>query len=743
MKLNPQQMQAVTAPIGPVLVLAGAGSGKTRVLTHRIEYLVKQCNVNPSNILAITFTNKAANEMKNRLYNADCNAGFMHVSTIHSFCASVLRKEATALNKRTNFSIYTEDDKKSVLKKIVKEIVQDSDSSMVDEVANALSYLKNNASTVAGFAGEVDDETVDQFLSDEDADYLSDSIEKFTEDGDEKKYFAVLSEYNRKLHENNALDFDDLLFYVHKLFANFPTVLQKYQQKYQHILIDEFQDTNKVQYQIFKMLAGDSPSIFVVGDDDQSIYGWRGAEVENILNFEKDFPNTAVFKLEQNYRSTKRILDTANEVIKVNTNRYQKTLWTENAEGNKTQLFQAYDEGDEAYHVAEIILRGIDMGKQYSDFAVLMRVNAMSRSFEQQFMRYRIPFKVFGGFKFFERKEVKDALSYARLVLNPFDNEAFLRAVNVPKRRGIGDTTLAKLTDLAQEHCLPLVSLISDERNLLDHFNKPTVKKITDFYQELAELFDIGATQKVAYFMHELLERMGFRSFYLYNGEDERARNIDELEQSAIEFQASNPEGTLQDYLQSTSLVADKVSDEKTDNYVTIATIHAVKGLEFDTVFVVGLESGVFPSSRCTYNTDQLEEENRVMYVAVTRAKKDLHLTCSKSRFIYGQRKQQFPSTYFQQIKKMLAPPKKPDPSRLDDVKYVDNLNRFSPIERPPVDKGKSTAELNSFRVGQMVEHSTFGKGMIIRFENGIADVIFTTVGKKTLNVKFAPLKIL
>lgn len=735
-------MDAVTAPIGPVLVLAGAGSGKTRVLTHRIEYLVKHCGVNPYNVLAITFTNKAANEMKTRLYESDCNAGFMHISTIHSFCASVLRREASILNKQTNFSIYSEDEKRSILKKVVKQMVADSDADLVDKVCDTLSYLKNEGSPVAGLSGEVNDQVVSDALSGDCADYLTETMDSVSDLADNKKYLSILAEYNKKMSENNALDFDDLLFYVHKLFSQFPEVLAKYQDRYQHVLIDEFQDTNKVQYQIFKMLASKSQSLFVVGDDDQSIYSWRGADVKHILDFPKDFPNTQKVMLEQNYRSTKRILDTANEIISANIKRFPKKLWTENSEGNKTQLFQAYDEADEAYHVAEVIQRGVSLGKKYSDYAVLMRINALSRSFEQQFMRYRIPFKVFGGFKFFERKEVKDALAYARLILNPYDNEAFLRAINVPVRRGIGETTLKKLDEVSQQLCIPLIGVVSDERNMIDVVSKATATKLHNFYQEIVSLMEVANKSNVAIFMHELLERLDFRGVYLANGEDDRAINIDELEQSAIEFQASFPQGTLQDYLQNVSLVADRVSDNvKDDNFVTVATIHAVKGLEFDTVFVVGLETGIFPSAKSTYSLDALEEENRVMYVAATRAKRDLHLTCSKSRFLYGSRKQQFPSSYFGKIKKLVTPTPKVSQSRLEDSKYVDNLNKFQPVQRPPVDKGKSSQDMAQFKVGQMVQHATFGKGMILRYDNGIADVIFTSVGKKTLNVKFAPIK--
>ncbi|MBQ3067198.1 MAG: UvrD-helicase domain-containing protein, partial [Clostridia bacterium] len=388
--LNQAQLDAVTCPLKPTLVLAGAGSGKTRVLTNRILYLTQECGVSPREILAITFTNKAANEMKQRLWQFDSNAQFMHISTIHSFCASVLRREAEAFNRSKNFTIYTEDDKKSVLKKIVKDLFDDSDAKMVDGFSDSISELKNNAPELM-----LEQETVQQ-----NNDYVALQLEKLqstTQCSNTQDLLKVINEYNSKMAQSNAMDFDDLLYYVHKLFANFPEILEKYREIYKYILIDEFQDTNKVQYQIFQMLGSKYGNIFVVGDDDQSIYSWRGADSKNLLKFTKDFQDCQIFKLEQNYRSTKRILDLANKVIVANAGRFDKVLWTQNEDGLKPQLFTAYNEHDEAYYVCEQIKNLCYLNPDYKlkDFAILMRINALSRSFEAELLKNHIPYKVF------------------------------------------------------------------------------------------------------------------------------------------------------------------------------------------------------------------------------------------------------------------------------------------------------------------------------------------------------------
>ncbi|MCH5156283.1 MAG: exodeoxyribonuclease V subunit gamma [Clostridiales bacterium] len=735
-KLNDAQLKAATAPLAPTLVLAGAGSGKTRVLTNRILYLVKECGVSPSEILAITFTNKAANEMKRRLYQFDCDAEYMHISTIHSFCATVLRVECASLGRGSNFSIYDESEKKSVLKSIVKSLFDDGAASMVDGFADSISDIKNNAPEF------LDDKIAEHANNDQ---YLKDQLNKLsavTECASNEELIKVIEEYSAKMRENNAMDFDDLLYYVHKLFSNFPQILDKYRERFKYVLIDEFQDTNKVQYQIFKMLGEKYRNLFVVGDDDQSIYSWRGADAYNLQKFQKDFPDCNIYKLEQNYRSTKRILEVANEIISKNTNRFDKVLWTENEEGIKVQLFSAYNEQDEAYYVCEQIrnLRAINSDYKLKDFAILMRVNALSRSFEQQFQREMIPYKVFGGFKFFERKEIKDVLAYMRLVHNPYDSEAFIRALNVPRKRGIGDTSIAKLNGLSVEYGLSLLDVISDERNL-EVFNSTTRAKLLDFHALITDLYELSRSTSVIAFVHQMLDILEFRQVWKEMGEDDRALNIDEFEQSVMDFQQSSPNATLSDYLQTVSLSQDMDEADSTD-YVTIATIHAVKGLEFKVVFVVGLEEGIFPTSRSTYDSESLQEERRLMYVATTRAEHRLYLTRAQSRFLWGQHKQTLANKYFNEVQKFYTPARPVASERdLYDDKYLDRLIIKEPT-RPAVSQGKSSSELKQFKAGQIVEHASFGQGIILRVENDVADVAFDTVGKKSLNIKFAPLKI-
>lgn len=734
--LNAAQLAAVTAPLAPALVLAGAGSGKTRVLTNRILYLVTECGVDPSQILAITFTNKAANEMKRRLYDFNCRAGYMQVSTIHSFCAKVLRAEASLVARSSSFSIYTEEEKKSVIKKIVKDVFEDADAKMADSFADSISDIKNSAPELLGTD-----------LNESSDEYLSSQLDKLSEACDcanRNELVKVINEYEQKMAQNNAMDFDDLLYYTHKLFAEFPDVLDKYRDIYRYILIDEFQDTNKVQYRIFKMLGEKYRNIFVVGDDDQSIYSWRGADAYNLQKFQSDFPDCNLFKLEQNYRSTKRILDVANEIISYNSNRFDKVLWTENEQGVKAQLFNAFNERDEAYYVAEQIqnLRAMNSGYRLRDFAVLMRVNALSRSFEQQFQQSRIPYKVFGGFKFFERKEVKDALAYMRLVHNPYDEEAFVRALNVPVRRGIGDATVAKLRDLSVEYAIPMLDVISDERNI-ETLGKAAKGKLVAFYEIIDDLRRAAETDTVANFVGYMLGKLRFRAAYIDAEEEERALNIDELEASVREFQQANPNATLQDYLETVSLdndVDDK-SDEAAD-YVTLATIHAVKGLEYKVVFVVGLEEGIFPGNRASYSSQGAQEERRLMYVAVTRAEKRLYLTKTSSRFLWGQYKRNDPSKYYKEVERFLTPPRAAASERqLSDDRFLDKLINTEPLGKAP-NQGKTSSEIKRYRVGQKVRHASFGVGMILMIKGEVADIVFENVGKKSLNLKFAPLEV-
>lgn len=700
-KLNDRQLEAVCAPLGAVLVLAGAGSGKTRVLTSRIIYLVKELHVDPGTILAITFTNKAANEMKSRLFDADCQAEYMRISTIHSFCAFVLRNDAHYLDLKTNFSIYSDDDKQKVIKKVIKNLVSEEDDRDVEYWSNLILEAKE---------GKLSDIELER---------------------------KIVSAYNDRMRENNALDFDDLLFEVHKLFTFFPEVLQKYQNQFLHICIDEFQDTNKVQYEIFRMLSQERKNIFVVGDDDQSIYSWRGADVENMFNFEKDFPNAHVYTLEQNYRSTQKILSVANEIIAKNTERHAKTLFTENGSGVRVEMYAGYNEQDEAYYViSQIInLRYGAMDYNYSDCAVLMRINALTRSFEQECKRNRIPYKVVGGFKFFERKEIKDVVAYLRMVDNRYDNEAFERAVGFPKR-GIGETTLKKLQALSEEYCVPIVMLIGDERNL-ESFSPAVRNRLLDFYKLYEKLTELSKTVTISVLVHNLLAEIDIRDVFMENDEEERVFNIDEFEQSVMDYQKSNPTATLSDYLENVTLVADK--DENVEDCLTISTIHGVKGLEFKAVFVVGLEDGLFPVNRATYNEQDMQEERRLMYVAVTRAKERLYLCRANTRFLYGARKNTLQSVFFTEVQRYLSP--KPQAVLDEEVLFSDS--RYDKLMRSRENETKTVKKnTNVYKVGQRVEHTAFGEGIILKIEEDICDVVFEKNGKKRINVSVFPLKI-
>ncbi|MBQ4273174.1 MAG: UvrD-helicase domain-containing protein, partial [Clostridia bacterium] len=622
-----------------------------------------------------------------------------------------------------------------MLKKIVKQALDDGDAKMADSFGECISNIKNNAPDLVESDLLVQSETDEYLIA------VLEDLQKATQAEDTETLVNVIQEYNRRMAENNALDFDDLLYYVHKIFSTNPQILQKYRERYQFVLIDEFQDVNKVQYQIFKMLASEHGNIFVVGDDDQSIYSWRGADPLNFKKFEQDFPTCKIFKLEQNYRSTKAILKVANDIIASNSNRYEKVLFTDNSQGVKPQIYSASDEMVEANYVCEQIRNLRYLGNyRFKDFAILMRINALSRAFEQELLRYRIPYKVFGGFKFFERKEIKDVLAYLRLINNPADSEAFFRAINVPVKRGIGDTTLSKLAGLSADYGMSIIDVISDERNL-EIFNKTIRAKLLDFYKLIDEMMQLAKSTTVAKFVHILLDVLEVRKVYTDMDDEDRALNIDQFEQSVIDFQNSDPGATLADYLQTVSLSAD-IDEANNGDYVTIATIHAVKGLEFKTVFVVGLEDGIFPTSRATYSQLGMQEERRLMYVAVTRAEERLYLTRANSRFMYGQRKNTLASRYFSEVKQMLTPVRPPSTERqLSDDSYLDKLN-LQPTQKP-INTGKTTSQIKQFKVGQMVEHATFGKGMILRMAGDIADVIFESVGKKSLNIRFAPLKIL
>ena len=616
--LNDEQIKPVCETEGAVLVLAGAGSGKTRVLTTRIAYILEKKLCSPSNILAITFTNKAAKEMRERVEARLGDISSMWVCTIHSMCVRILRQYGASIGVKENFSIYSETERTNIIKKVFKELDLD------DKLLKNVKYHIGNAKTLG-----LDPDTYQTRFKG------ADGI---------KAAMQVYGQYNARLKENNALDFDDLLVETLRLLRFDEEAKNYLSDKFRYILVDEFQDTNAVQYNIIKLLASVHGNLFAVGDDDQSIYGWRGAEIENILKFDKDYPQAKVFKLQRNYRSTKAILNLANTVISKNGRRHEKTLWTEAEEGVTPEYIQSEEEKDEALFAAKTINAAIYSGGKYSDFAVLMRINALTRSYEQEFGKYGIPYKVFGGFKFFERKEIKDLMAYMRLASNPEDNEAFTRIINVP-RRGIGDKSLEVMEEYAESNSLSLFDARIDANELT--LTASVKGKLKEFSSILVQLVAAAQTMGVGEFVREVLNVTNLKSAYDDSTDDGDAKlaNIEEFVAAVDDFVRLNPSATLKDYLNQITLASD--TDEMDDgNYVTLATIHSVKGLEFENVIICGLEDGIMPTSRAKDDINGLEEERRLMYVAITRAKKRLYLTRSKSRYLYGHREPTRPSGF-------------------------------------------------------------------------------------------------
>ncbi|MDE6849704.1 MAG: UvrD-helicase domain-containing protein, partial [Clostridia bacterium] len=620
--LNDEQIKPVTDTEGAVLVLAGAGSGKTRVLTSRIAYILEKRLCSPSNILAITFTNKAAREMKERVGAFLGDIENMWICTIHSMCVRILRRFGEAGGVQPNFSIYSETERSNVIKKVFKELNYD------EKIIKSVKYHIANAKML----GLDPDEYGVRYKHE-------DNIRAVCE---------VFEKYNMYLRESNALDFDDLLVETLRLLRGHAEVRDYLSDKFRYIHVDEFQDTNTVQYNIVRLLASKHGNLFAVGDDDQSIYGWRGAEIENILKFDRDYPQAKVYKLQRNYRSTGSILNLANAVIAHNGVRRKKTLWTDAEDGVMPEYVQSEEEKDEALFAAKTINAAVYAGGKYSDFAILMRINALTRSYEQEFGKYGIPYKVFGGFKFFERKEIKDVLAYMRLVSNPFDNEAFSRIINVP-RRGIGARTIEIMDSYAAANGLSLYDSCIDANEL--SVTKSTKEKLAEFASVIKQFVISAQTSDVGSLVREIIITTNLKSAYDDGTDDGDAKlaNVDEFIAAVDDFVRLNPTATLNDYLNQITLASD--TDEMDDgNYVTLATIHSVKGLEFTNVIICGLEEGIMPTSRAKDDIAAMEEERRLMYVAVTRAKKQLWLTRSKSRYLYGHREMTAPSPFIKEM---------------------------------------------------------------------------------------------
>lgn len=766
-KLNEEQIKPVMDTEGAVLVLAGAGSGKTRVLTSRIAYLVENKGAHPSSILAITFTNKAANEMKERLSSMIDGAQSMWICTIHSMCVRILRLFADRLGYNKNFSIYSETERTAVIKRAFSE------SGLEDE-----KLLKNIKFHIAN------------------AKMLGQEPDEYERNNSDLKGIreitSVYAAYCDHLKKNNALDFDDLLTQTLRLLETDRDALEYLSGKFRYIHVDEFQDTNRVQYEIIRLLATVHGNLFAVGDDDQSIYGWRGAKIENILDFEKDFKGAKVYKLERNYRSTKNILKLANTVIKNNGRRKDKVLWTSNQEGVPAQYYQAETENDEALYVARTISQLMNTcNYKFSDFAVLMRINALSRAYEQEFAKYNVPFKVFGGFKFFERKEIKDLLAYLRVINNPFDSEAVTRIVNVPKR-GIGAKTVETLEQYANETELSVYDAVLDVDSL--PLNAGSKQKVRAFGALLKELVIKGATMSADELIRDVINDSGILSMYADDSDESinKKANIDEFVNSVDEFCKMNKDATLSDYLNQVTLSSDTDDMDATD-YVTVATIHSVKGLEFKTVFAVGMEENIFPVSRAAYDDNELEEERRLMYVAITRAEERLYFTRSRSRYLYGERSMTLPSRFMQELSSVMEV-ETPRSSYSDYTRRTSNgygssysgygaRRSFSRQNNADEDEFGYHSDLPSeptqtsytsfsasagyrrtqqnavpspaksgqkdyaaFKTGVRIRHPKFGEGVIISTKGEgaakIANVSFPGLGIKSLSVQIAPITI-
>ena len=629
-QLNEEQIKPVLETEGAVLVLAGAGSGKTRVLTSRIAYILEEKRVSSEAILAITFTNKAANEMKERLFRiTDISRSW--VCTIHSMCVRILRMFAGEAGLQENFSIYSETERNNIIKKSFQECDFDD-----EKLLKSVKFHIANAKML-GFSP---DRYAQEYAGDHD-------IEAVTK---------VYTRYQKHLRENNALDFDDLLNETRRLLKTNEEAREYLSGRFRYILVDEFQDTNAVQYEIIKMLASTHGNLFAVGDDDQSIYGWRGAKIENILHFEKDFKGAKVFKLERNYRSTKTILNLANTVIKNNGRRKDKTLWTENPEGDPAKVYEAEEESGEARYIAHTIAGLVSRGYRYSDFAVLMRLNALTRSLEQEFTADGIPFKVFGGFKFFERKEIKDLLAYLRLINNPFDSEAAIRIINFPKR-GIGAKTVETLQNYAFENELSVYDALFDLDEL--GFTGATKQKLETFRSLVKGWILESQDMPVDELVKKIVVDTKMREAYADDSDESinKRANIEEFINSVDEYCRLNQGASLTDYLNQVTLASD-TDDMDDGNYVSLATIHSVKGLEFKCVFVCGMEENILPVSRAVGSDDDMEEERRLTYVAITRAMDRIYLTRSKSRYLYGKREPTMRSRFLKELSSALDLPR-------------------------------------------------------------------------------------
>ena len=753
--LNDKQKEAVLATEGPCLVIAGAGSGKTKVLTHKIAYLISEKNVKPYNILAITFTNKAASEMKQRVEKIVGDvAQEMWMGTFHSICVRILRRFIDRIGFDTSFLIFDTSDQKTVVKECLKALNIDdktfSDRSVLSEISNAKNEMLTPKAYQAKYSGEFRKEKIGQ----------------------------VYELYQKRLRENNAIDFDDIINYTIDILSENPDVLQYYTEKIKYVLVDEYQDTNKAQFTLVTILASRYGNITVVGDNDQGIYSFRGADISNILNFEKDFPGTKIIKLEQNYRCTGNILKAANAVIKHNENKYEKKLWTENEDGSLPCLYQAEDEYDEANYVVKQIehLKTEEYLKP-KDFVILYRMNAQSRAIEDILRRENIPYKIVGGLKFYERKEIKDTIAYLRLIHNTSDNLSLKRIINEPKR-GIGKTSLDKIQEISDRTGTSMYEIIKHA----EEFDLNRVKANAEEFINLIEDLRLKKQElSISELLKEVLNKSGYtRALELENTveAETRMQNLEEFLTVAIEFEEESADNTLPEFLESITLSSDVDEMQDEDNTVTLMTLHSAKGLEFPVVFLVGMEEGIFPGYKSIGEPKELEEERRLFYVGITRAKQFLHLTCAKHRTIFGSTSYNAVSRFIKEIPDNLLDGvvNNDQEEKFNDMSYnweygktsAGKVTTYKFDEAKNEIKQKSTyqfrtaesflsslsqkqansgVDITKYKEGMRIYHKKFGEGIIQKIEaegdDYKLDIQFDKSGHKRLMAKFANLEII
>lgn len=728
--LNPMQREAAVSTGGPLLILAGAGSGKTSTMTHRIAYLIKEKKVAPYHIFAVTFTNKAAKEMRERVENLIGDSANMWILTFHSACLRILRSYISHLGYTSDFTVYDATDQKTVLKECLVQENLDDKTYTIPSLQKIIGECKDK-----GIRPEQFGETYGYGFR-------------------EKNIAKIYERYEKMLKKNNALDFDDLILKTVELFEKQPEVLESYQDRFKYIMVDEYQDTNFMQYRFIELLAQKNQNICVVGDDDQCIYQWRGADIRNILEFEKDFPNAKIIKLEQNYRSSGYILDAAYSVIKNNMGRKNKKLWTDKDKGEKIKYYQAFSEKDEALFIAREIDRLKSKYQRYSDFAVLYRTHAQSRTFEEAFSMMDIPYRIVGGLRFYERKEIKDILAYMRLILNTWDDLNLKRIINEPKR-GIGDKTLDKLQGVAIVREESLFEVLKDEA-IIESLSSKASQSIKELVQMILYFNNNKDTLKVSDIYDGLLEQSGYLQALENQNTIEakgRVENLMEFKSVIYDYEHNNDAPMLSEFLEKISLMTDIDNHDSDENAVILMSLHSAKGLEFPVVFMPGMEEGLFPGRRAYDSFEGLEEERRLCYVGITRAREKLYMLSSDQRTMYGKTEYTKISKFITEIDKDLFEEEDtPKKSAGQTYKTIDNFSPFDQIKYIKQSNTvkasntlKDTSASDPFKDGDKVRHKKFGTGMIVSLKtkdnNTTATIIFDQVGMKELILEFANLE--